>query len=448
MKNINEQCKTFIEENFAECVESGKVELDYLEHSTAKYKGQTIYSLHIPKIFTKESEAVIKNAAETMYGILYKVMEQYIKDEEYRKLFGFSKELEEMILNTPHYHNLLPICRLDIFLNEEDYSYRFCEFNGDGTSSMNEDRELNLAFQRTKLYKMLQEQYEIETYELFDSWAKELKEIYESTGEQKESPFVAVVDFMEKGCSVYEFEEFCKAFRKIGFQSQVCEIRDLTYDGECLFTPDGHAIDVIYRRAVTSDIMAHKEEVGAFLQAVKEKKVCLIGDFCTHIMHDKILFQILRENKTKEFLTEEENVFVEEHVPYTVRLTDAEIEKKQVAFTKDNWIIKPEDSYGAKGVYSGKTNTEEEWKQLLEKHKNKDYLLQQYITPYQSYNIDFHKGEQAEIRKYSNLTGLYVYNGKFAGVYSRQSAKEIISTDHDENDIASLVVKEKVRCKS
>lgn len=443
MKNINELCKQYIEENFEECKRTAEEELVYLDNSTAKYKGETIYSLHIPKIFTEEAELVIKDAAETMYGILQKVMKEYIASESYRKLFGFSKELEKMILNTPHYESLLPICRLDIFLNEENYSYKFCEFNGDGTSSMNEDRELNLAFQRTALYKRLIEEYEVTSYELFDSWAGEVKEIYESTGKKAEGARIAVVDFMEKGCSVYEFEEFCKAFRKVGFESEVCEIRELTYDGSHLYTKENKPIDVIYRRAVTSDIMAHKEEVREFLRAVEEKKVCMMGDFCTHIMHDKILFKLLRNSETKAILTDRENAFVEEHVPYTVRLTGEEIVKKQVKETKDNWIIKPEDSYGAKGVFSGKNHTIEEWSALLEQFKDQDYLLQEYVTPYKSYNIDFHKGKQPEMKKYSNLTGLYVYNGKFAGVYSRQSAKEIISTEHDENDIASMVVRKK-----
>ena len=38
---------------------------------------------------------------------------------------------------------------------------------------------------------------------------------------------------------------------------------------------------------------------------------------------------------------------------------------------------------------------------------------------------------------------MYIYNGKFAGFYSRQSNHEIISTQYDENDIASAVIKQK-----
>ncbi|MCI8408183.1 MAG: glutathionylspermidine synthase family protein [Lachnospiraceae bacterium] len=440
MKNIQEKCKRYIEDNFSCCEESSKEELDYLEHSTAKYKGQTIYSLHIPKMFTLEAKAVLEHGAETMYGILYKVMREYLANPQYRKLFGFSKELESMICNTPHYENILPICRLDIFLNEEDYGYKFCEFNGDGTSSMNEDRELNIAFQKTALYNYLTKEYKLEPFELFDSWAKECKKIYESTGKKAKESCIAVVDFLEKGCSIFEFEEFCRAFERVGFRAKVCEIRDLSYNGEYLYDKEGDVIDVIYRRAVTSDIMAHKNEVSDFLQCVSDKKVCLIGDFCTHIMHDKILFQLLRHEHTKSILTEEENHFVDKHIPETIRLSGDIIKSRNVEKDKEHWIIKPEDSYGAKGVYAGIHYSKEEWSKLLKKYQDKDYLLQEFVIPYQTYNIDFHPQKEHVLKKYSNLTGLYVYNGKLAGVYSRQSVKEIISTEHDENDIASLVI--------
>ena len=82
-----------------------------------------------------------------------------------------------------------------------------------------------------------------------------------------------------------------------------------------------------------------KEEVADFLQAVEDKNVCMMGDFCTHIMHDKILFKLLRNAETKAILTDMENAFVEEHVPYTVCLTDEEIIKKQVKETKERKVF-------------------------------------------------------------------------------------------------------------
>ena len=46
----------------------------------------------------------------------------------------------------------IPIARIDIFYDEETGGFKFCEFNTDGTSAMNEDRELKIeAYRETQL---------------------------------------------------------------------------------------------------------------------------------------------------------------------------------------------------------------------------------------------------------------------------------------------------------
>ena len=105
-------------------------------------------------------------------------------------------------------------------------------------------------------------------------------------------------------------------------------------------------------------------------------------------------------------------------------------------------MIKPKNSYGARGIFAGVSSTQNEWEKAVSDNKNKNYILQQFITPYQTYNIDFHK-ESPELKKYSNLTGLYVYNGRFAGVYSRQSVSSIISSSYDENDIGTVFLEKR-----
>ena len=140
---------------------------------------------------------------------------------------------------------------------------------------------------------------------------------------------------------------------------------------------------------------------------------------------------------TKQVLTEEENTFVALHIPYTEELRDEIICKTDILTQKEKWIIKPKNSYGARGIFAGVSCLQEEWERAVNENKNKNYIMQQFVMPYQTCNIDFHKENDA-LKKYSNLTGLYVYGGRFAGVYSRQSNKEIISSEYDENDIATI----------
>ena len=117
------------------------------------------------------------------------------------------------------------------------------------------------------------------------------------------------MDFLEKGSSSAEFEAFREAFQRAGCTAYVAEIRTLRYEGGNLLTEDGHVIDAVYRRAVTSDIMANMETVQPFLAAVRDRNVCLIGDFCTQVVHDKVLFRILHDPRTAAFLREEDNAY-------------------------------------------------------------------------------------------------------------------------------------------
>ena len=71
---------------------------------------------------------------------------------------------------------------------------------------------------------------------------------------------------------------------------------------------------------------------------------------------------------------------------------------------------------------------------------DKDYLLQEFCLPYETKNLDLMQKEDAEYRNYSNLTGMFVYNGRFKGIYSRISQSEIISTQYSEMALPTIWV--------
>ena len=300
MKNINDLYIQVAEKDIGKSRNSWEISREYLENSTAKYHGKTIDTLYIPKIFTEEAIDILEQSVKTLYSIFEKVINEYFNSRDYRKLFGFSPELEKLILINRRYDSVIPMARIDIFLNEEDLSFKFCEFNTDGASSMNEDRETNKALQLTYGYKKFSKIYKLKSFELFDSWIEEFQNIYSTYKNRKENPNIAIVDFLEKASSLKEFEQFRRSFEKAGFNAEICEIRDLKYMDGKLFSPSGMKIDAVYRRAVTSDIIKNFDEVNDFIEAVKDEKVCTIGDFATQIVHSKILFSMLHHEKTME----------------------------------------------------------------------------------------------------------------------------------------------------
>ena len=418
-----------------EHVESAAGMVDYIRHSTAKYHGIYVRSCYMPKIFTKEEFEYLSGEIDTLYGIFGKIMRRYSEDAEYRKLFGFDERLEQLILQSDFNNYVLPIARIDIFYNDETGEYKFCEFNTDGSSAMNEDRELNNALRETKAFKEFAKTHEVSTCELFESWAVEFEALYKSISGKDEKPIAAITDFMECATS-NEFEIFRQAFEKHGIDARICDIRELKYRDGKLYAPDGKAVDALYRRAVTSDIMKHFDEVQDVIEAAKDKRVVLIGDFFTQICHNKVLYKIMHLPETLSMLTRKEQLYVYHHVPYTMMLSKDNI--ADVIRAKDKWILKPEDSYGSKGVYAGVEYSQEEWEEKVKGVKIGEYILQEFCMPYTSENYEYSADGLNRLTFY-NLTGMYVYNGKLTGMYSRVSKSPIISTQYSEMAIPTII---------
>ena len=424
MKNFNDRYAQIIRERYEENLISGKAAVEYMNNSTAIYKGEPIPCLYMPKLFSQKSFDFLKEAAATICSILDKVITQYLKDPAYRKLFPFTPELEELILLESGYPRLLPIARLDIFFNEEDFSFKFCEFNADGASAMNEDRELNIALRKTDAFIQMQQEYDITSFELFDSWVEEFMKIYSTYKGAVKSPRILITDFMDRA-TPNEFIEFKKAFQKAGYDADICEIRDFV------------RADAVYRRAVTRDIMERKDEVSDFLQAAQDNSCCIIGHFRTQIIHNKAIFMILKRPETSAFLTQAEQEYIQRHIPETYPLND---ETYKMAKNKDEWIIKPEDFYASRGVYAGIDMTDDAWQNALLHGVNSSYILQEYHQPYQSININFNNSPRPDFEMFNNITGMFIYNGKLVGLYSRAGQKGTISAAARGLTLASMLV--------
>ena len=268
-------------------------------------------------------------------------------------------------------------------------------------------------------------------------------DIYRTYDRAVENPYVAIVDFFNGDIS-REFTAFKKAFEDNGIECEICEITELRYEDGKLLSPGGRQINAIYRRAVTCDIMRNYDKVLPFIHAAENNDVCLIGDFKTQVIHNKIVFKVLHDDMTSAFLTDEEVQFIKEHIPYTASLTQEQVKKHDVLNTKDKWVIKPEDSYASKGVYAGVEGmTNEEWEKEVMENIGNHYLLQEYCEPYATWNIDITHDENAKYKKYSNITGIYMYGGEMAGLYSRIAKNSIISTQYSEMSLPTIIVSEK-----
>lgn len=435
-----------LEERYIKLIKNDKQNLftqldgvrDIFAREALLYAHSEIKFLLCPKIITKKMQEDFRAISEMTYRILAKVTEKYIEDASYRKLFGFDAELESLILSPCSFTHTIPIMRADIFYNEETGDFKFCEINTDGTSAMKENADVSEAFSSTEVCKDFMREQPLYAYDVFDSVTDEILAAYAQSGGTLKRPTVAIADFTESA-TIPEFEAIRQVFEAKGIKAIVADVRQFTFKKNYLYFAD-KKIDIIYRRAVTDEIMQKKDEIEDFMKALEGSKTCIVGHTKTQVAHNKTVFGVLYHPETKKFLSEEEAAFIDAHIPFTTALKNGNYDYNEVLLNKDEWVIKPSDMYGAKNVCVGCEFTDAEWEKALKEGIKNDYLLQKYCTPYKSYNLYFDENGQLLSDSFNNMTGLYIFGGRFAGVYSRASVKGIISGTTGGFTVCSLAV--------
>ncbi len=394
-------------------------------NSTALYKGEPIDFHYQPMFFDQDDIIRFEHLVTTFSSILTKVIDEYVRNPVFRSYFEFPPLMEKLILIDPGYAMPFPMARFDIFYSYDD-DYNFCELNTDGTSGMNESNPVEKAVLSSQILKVLQKKYRISYFELFLPWIEELLACYaEYSNTSNHKPNIAIMDW-EGVATIEEFKVFQDILMQRGFRTVICDPRDLKYRENKLYFLD-MPIDLIYRRALTFEMCERADEVNDVLDAYANGNVCMVGAFRSHIIHNKKIFSILRDTEKTGFLNDQERDFIEKHIPFTKELSDPDAEKLARTL-KDEYILKPMDRYAAKGVFIGADHTSEEWNNTLDSIQDKNsYLVQHFIKPPVLECVEFEK-ENPVVKPYKYITGLFVYNGRFHGVYTRAGTSNVIAS--------------------
>ena len=160
-------------------------------------------------------------------------------------------------------------------------------------------------------------------------------------GHRGDPPHVAIVDF-DSAPTTPEFHLFAEHFRKAGVTCSVVDPRMLEFNGTHL-THGLARVDLVYRRLLVQDILNHPDETKDLVAAYRAGAVCMVNSLRTCLLHSKALFALLHDPDFQERLTPSERRVVQEHVPYTVRLsphTSPPVEVLKAATEHpDQWIV-------------------------------------------------------------------------------------------------------------
>lgn len=421
----------------------------YLAHSHALYHGEPTPWAFTPKIFDKAMCELLKNAAETMGTIMDKITKAFRTDEAFRAQFGLDPEFARLCCLDTGYDQEIPLARVDIFLHEDTGAYQFCELNTDGSAGMVTTDEITHALTLTTAYQtFVQYHPNLRSFDISSSWVRAVCSLYASWEQDRTTQPHAEVDTPEQtsaipnSLAIVDYAEsidredvahFVELFARRGVSARFVDVRDLRFERTAsgqgqLMDSDG-SISCVWRRAVTSELW-EKPCSGreALIRAAEENATCIIGGFRTWPCATKTIFAVMWGDEASNILTPDEVAFIHEHVPYTEVLSPASDVSR--FSDKDAWIVKPSGGYNARGVLAGLDADEQTWRTALATTAQEGGVIQHYAPQYWMPTMrgtlieGAHRGAPAQtdvdgFAEATQMEGLYLFNGTFAGVYTR-----------------------------
>jgi hypothetical protein len=392
-----------------------------VSNSSAKYIDTPIPFLCQPVFWSKAEIEKLAHVGVKMTSILKKIVTNYVNNPDFRKYFNFDTLTEELILIDPGYEDPAPMARFDFFYQPRE-KLKFCEFNTDGSSGMNEDNVLANIFLATPPLEEIKREYCLFYFELLDSWVEAcLKNYWEFKG-YKKLPTVAIVDW-EGVSTIREFEAFQQAFQAKGCKTVITDPRRLKLKNSRLYW-GSLPVDLVYRRLVNHEVVKYQEEITDFIKGYRQHRVCVVGPIRSQLIHNKIIFQVLNDPEVQELFTDEEKTFIADYIPFTTVFKGDKRQLELAISQKDNLVIKPQDLYGSREVFVGRDYTEDEWLEVLKSIGDREYLLQEFVTPPQIPMLNM----ELKVELWKQIVGLYLYNGKMSGLYTRVGRNNVIST--------------------
>lgn len=389
--------------------------------------------LQQPNFINNELLENIKLFSSSFFKLVNKVYELYEVNLEIREMFKLNKLFENLYLINQVYSVNFPIVRIDMFFLESG-EYKICEINADGAGGLHKDTIINNYLLNSNVFKSLHKTYDIYTYNIIDNLVIESLNIYanfQKLYSSKKVPTVAVLNFQETN-NVEESTMIKEYFEKKGCKAFVLSPNDLTYnDGFVYFKED--QINLVFKEVINERLLNEYKDVRKFMQAVNENKLCMVGNVKSEVLDNKILFSILHNKKFQCFLKQNEIDFINKYFPFSFNLGDENLVlSNDVINNKDKYVLKALNTYHCKGVFIGKLYNNTEWKFIVNDSWNNGFIAQEFIEniPQKYLYID---NNCLSVEEFSVIDGLFFYNEKFSGIFSRAS-KDLLISGSGNND--------------
>ena len=320
-----------------------------------------------PNLIARWQYDAITRASETLYGALERLERALLGDDDLRRELDLDPREVELALADPGSRASSPSARLDGFVGE-DGVIRYVEYNAESPAGMAYNDELSLVFATLPVMRAFKKRHRLTAFPVRARQLAVLKRAHRRRGPLRT---VAIVDWPGLP-TLTEFEMFARFFEAQGLEAIICAPQDLTYARRTL-RAQGQRIDLVYRRVLTSELLAKPEAAEALVRAYLDGAVTVVNSFRAKLLHTKMSLALLSDERYRHLYTTEQRKAIGTHIPWTRKMREGHTTYRGkvidlidlVTAHRDRFTIKPNDEYGGKGVVLGWTVDQHEWEQTV-----------------------------------------------------------------------------------
>jgi hypothetical protein len=370
-----------------------------------------------------------------------------LADPDFRRQFALEEWEERLIGHDPGFRDPSPVSRLDAFFVQDRGGLRFTEYNAETPAAAAYNDVLGEVFLGLPVMREFLKRYEVRPQPARQNVMHALESAYREWSGRNARPTIAIIDWRE----VPTFSEFVISadyFRSQGLDCVIADPREVEYrDGRLM--ADGHAIDVIYKRILISELIERGGLDHPIVRAVLDGKVCMVNPFRCKILHKKASLSVLSDERNESLFTATQREAIEAHIPWT-----RNVEERRTTFhgepidllpyiaeNRRHFALKPNDEYGGTGIVLGWEADDATWHDALAAALREPFVVQERVTlptePYPS----LHDGR---VRFDDRIldTAPFIFHGSFMdGCLTRLSTASLVNvTAGGGSSLATFVV--------
>ncbi|MBI4675219.1 MAG: circularly permuted type 2 ATP-grasp protein [Chloroflexi bacterium] len=346
-----------------------------------------------PRFLTAEQYHFLQSAIRTVMPAFRKAYRAARADENIRAQFHLNDWEETMIREAFGFVEPSPSARMDTFYLPEQGIVQLTEYNAEIPAGQAYTDVLSEVFYGLRVMGEFQKQYEVRPLPTRNQMLHALLDAYRQWGGVTR-PNIAILDWREVP-TYSEFVFFKQYFESQGYNAEIVDPRECEYKngkltGASASSGERFDINIVYKRVLISELV-ERGDLGLnhpVIRAVRDNAVCMVNPFACKILHKKASLAVLTDERNQRLYSADEWNAVQRFVPWTRVLEERTTVyggetidlMPFLAQHKDEFVVKPNDEYGGKGVVLGWTVSQSDWETILQERLQEPTIAQRKVT--------------------------------------------------------------------